>query len=127
MLAELDDPKFTAPGRTFVPVAVEQRDEVHAVQGTLGIGGSIRQRQFDAPARLVPHEDIVQHPVRIDAFGVENGGAAAERAKTAGVELSELRLLDRRPPQRLHLAVGARNLEERQPPEAHGDHRGKHE
>ena len=127
MLAELDDSKFALTRDPFVAAAVEQRDEVHAVGGGLGIGRGVSERQLDAPVGLASDEDIVQDPFRIDPLRVKNRIAAAEGAEASRVELAELRLFDRRLPEQLHLLVSARHLDEGQPRESHRDHRRKHE
>ena len=85
------------------------------------------ERHFDSPLRLAPHEHVVQQTFRVDALGVKHRIAAAadERSEAAGVELPELRFLDRRLAQQLRLLVRARHLEEREPRQAHGDHHGE--
>ncbi len=115
MLAELDHAEVIAPGNALIAAAVEQSHEVHPVGRRFGIGGRVCERHFDLARGLALHEHIVQYALRVDSFGVKHRIAAAEGTESAGVELTELRLFERRLTQQLRFAVGLRHLHENQP------------
>src|SRR6185437_15698752 len=82
---------------------------------------------FDPSRRLALHEHIVQNALLIHPLGVGHRVSAAEGAKSAGIELAELRLFERRLTQQLRLAVGLRYLHEHQPAQPQGDDGGEAE
>ncbi len=127
VLAEFDHPKVVAARHPFIAAAVEQRHQVHAGGGRLGVGRGVGKSHFGAAGGLSLHEYIVQHALLVDPFSVEYCVSAAERAETAGVELAELRLFESRLAQYLGLLVGHGHLEKHQPGQPQGDHRGKAE
>jgi hypothetical protein len=120
-------PKIVLSWDALVAPAVEEGHEVYAVARRLGVSGRIGERHFDSAGRLPLHEHIVQNALRVHPFRVKDGIPAAERLEPARIELSELRLLDRRLAQQLGLTVRLGYLHEHQPSQSQGNHGGKTE
>ena len=116
MLSEFNDAKIILSGHAFIAPAIEQGNQVHSGRVRFGVRGGVRQRHLDASLHLALHEDVMQNTVLVDVFGIKHGVAAAEAAELSRVQLAELRLFYRGLTQKLHLGVGARHLNERQPP-----------